>query len=87
MEASNVTARRITQEIDSKDNKARIDRMFEWILNTNANEDEQAAIQAFLIQTETRFISDKVEEPELRHWQSFVMPCSLRVGFNSWSDF
>ena len=66
MEAANLTARRITREIDSKDNRARVDRMFEWILNKNANEEEQKALQAFLIQTETRLISEKVEEPELR---------------------
>jgi hypothetical protein len=35
-------------------------------LNKNANEEEQKALQAFLIQTETRLISEKVEEPELR---------------------
>ena len=66
METANLTARRITREIDSKDNRARVDRMFEWILNKNANEEEQKALQAFLIQTETRLISEKVEEPELR---------------------
>ena len=66
MEAANLTARRITREIDSKDNRARVDRIFEWILNKNANEEEQKALQAFLIQTETRLISEKVEEPELR---------------------
>jgi len=66
MEAANLTARRITREIESKDNQARVERMFEWILNRNASEDEQKALQAFLIQTETRLISEKVEEPELR---------------------
>lgn len=54
MDAAEATARRIMADIPSKDSDVRVDRMFEWILNTVATKAETDSLNDFLRMTHER---------------------------------
>lgn len=65
MDASTATASRIIAETRSDDLNARIDRMFELILSSEATLEQRTSMREFIEQTVDKLISQDDGEPEL----------------------
>lgn len=68
MDAAEATARRILADDMSSNNDARLDRMFELILNVRPTVEERNELLTFIQRTKQRLIDEGESEPDIRAW-------------------
>ena len=66
MDAAEATARRILAEVSSNDDDRKIDRMYDWILNSVPSDGERESVRRFFKQNSDRPTPDSPGNQELR---------------------